>query len=451
MRSAAILLLPLTLLACKGAQPERVPRHLVVVGDVEIDREDYERTYVARLMSTGENDTRKARLLHLDNLIDAELLRQEARRSGLADDSTARRKLDTIRKKAVGATFFERTFLSRLEPPTDEEIRLAFARWKEKAVVRHLFYRDSSQAAEAYDRLSSGVSFLDEAQRCFKTSTYDSSAGHLGPVGYFEVDDAFAEAAFSLRQNEFSRPVRSRFGYHIILLEDKLLSPLVTETEFQTRRAGISSKWRLRKRRLEGDRFVQSFMQGLDVRVNAPAIRSLADAIALIERTVDAARPTLKDPEAKAIEGIELESSTPLAHYRFAGQDLVFTLDDYASWFDELPFPEARHRTAASVGRALRNEALATAGEAEGLGSDPFTLDEVAFQERIYLSRRMRERLGGGAYATGITAEDSSQVDLESQLAPLAAERKLLEHLRSQTFIRVDSVQFEAMAKLASP
>ncbi|HEY5565188.1 MAG TPA: peptidylprolyl isomerase [Rhodothermia bacterium] len=383
----------LLLTSCRPSSQQDVTPALIVAGAAEITREDFERSYVARLISNGENDTRLARSLHLNNLIDAELLSQEARRLGLDQDSAGSRRIETLRKKAVGDVYFEREFLSRLEPPDEEEIRQAFARWKERAIVRHLYYRDSTEAVAAYDRLLSGVPFLDEAQRCYGTATYDSSAGYLGPIGYFEVDDAFAEAAFALRQHEFSRPVRSRFGYHIILLEDRLQSPLLTESEFQARRDGISSKWRMRKRTLEGDRFVRSFMQNLGVEVNADAIELLSETIALIEKRVTAETPRLSMDERRPEPTGELRASTPLAWYTFRGQDRVFTLADYAAWFDELPFQEARHRTAASVGRALRNEALALAGEAQGLGADPVTLHEIGFHERIYLAGRMRDLL----------------------------------------------------------
>ncbi|HUF08357.1 MAG TPA: peptidylprolyl isomerase [Rhodothermales bacterium] len=470
MRPTLALTLLFFFASCRTSEQERGQAPLAIVGNTEISAEDFERTYVTRLISNGENDTRRSRWLHLNNLIDAELLRREARRIGLDQDSVGRRKIETIRKKAAGDTYFERLFLSRLEPPGEEEIRQAFARWKEKAIVRHLFYRDSTQAEEAYLRLVSGVSFLDEAQRCYRTAAYDSSAGYLGPVGYFEVDDAFAEAAFSLRQNEFSRPVRSRFGYHIILLEDKLRSPLLTESEFQVRRRGISSKWRLRKRRLEGDRFVQSFMQGLAVRVNGEAIKSLSETIHAIEKRVVPDRSVVLTDESHPLPSLNISASTPLAWYRFRGEERVFTLDDYAAWFDDLPFQEARHRTAASVGRALRNEAFALAGQAEGLEMDPVTLHEAEFQERIYLADRLRDLLREGARGM-VTNEqidalledtnvpDSTKLAVEGRLeaarerlAPLIAERHLLERLRSATPVRVDSALFEAMmAPLGSP
>ena len=40
-----------------------------------------------------------------------------------------------------------------------------------------------------------------------KQKTYDSLAGYIGPISYFGVDDAFAEAAYSTNLNEFSKPI----------------------------------------------------------------------------------------------------------------------------------------------------------------------------------------------------------------------------------------------------
>ena len=51
--------------------------------------------------------------------------------------------------------------------------------------------------------------------------------GNKGDLGYFSVFDMvypFEEAAFQLDKNEISNPVRTRFGYHLIYLTDKILA-----------------------------------------------------------------------------------------------------------------------------------------------------------------------------------------------------------------------------------
>jgi hypothetical protein len=464
----ALLLIALTSCTDPGpVQPERRDGEaLIDVNGVEISVSDFERTYVANLIATGANDTKKQRRLHLENLVDAELLYREALRRGLDQDSVSKvfKKRET--RKALGGRFFEEAFLETLEPLTDAETRSAFARSKEKAVVRHLFYRDSVEANRAWERLNRGADFLAEAVRCYGLSTIDSTAGYLGPIGYFSVDDAFAEAAFALAEpGDYTRPVRTRFGYHIILLEDRILTPIITESEYQTKKAGVASQTRLRKRRLEGDRFVRSFMEGLDVVVNPEAIDALNAELELLERSVaedEVALQSVEDLPLRSLgEGMPLEPSTPLARYTIGATEHVFTAEEYGFWLPDLPFPEARYRTAASVGRALRNEVFAEEAIRRGFQDDPIVEQEVEYQMRIHLAQRLRESIRADtAEALGPEelrmAYERVGIDLDAPpagmddrmraaLEGMTREYLLLKELREESDVTVDSSLFERM------
>ena len=89
----------------------------------------------------------------------------------------------------------------------------------------------------------------------------------------------------------------------------------------------------------------------------------------------DFARTTNSRPEVVGFEenGFEVDSlrmnvnpETALATYEWDGSRLPFTAGDYVFWLEDLPFQEALNRTAASVGRAMRNELLARAGKEAG-------------------------------------------------------------------------------------
>jgi len=277
-------------------------------------------------------------------------------------------------------------------------VRQAFARYKQQVTVRHLFYRNEADAQAAYERLQAGRDFIDEAQDCYGTAAYDSLAGYVGPIRYFQMDDAFAEAAFALEVGRHTAPVRSRFGFHIIRAEDRIVNPILTEAEYQTRKEGIASRLRLRKRRLEGDRFVREYMEGLDVQVNPEGIRALALALQDLERRVNPEPlPVAPDVELAVLDLGALRAAfapeTPLATYRVAGEARPFTARDYYFWLEDLPFGEARQRTAASVGRALRNEAFAQAGIEQGLGEETRVRREVENESRIYLAAALQARL----------------------------------------------------------
>lgn len=398
MRSAGLwglvlLVFGLGFVGCRGTGEEDAP--LAEVDGAPITTEDFIQTYVTYLLNTGSNDTPAVRYRHLDNLIDVYLLAEEARRRGLDQDSAFQAYAERERQKALGTRFYEEAFLRTLPELTEQEKRRAFVNSKRQVVVRHLFFLDEEAARASYQRLEGGRDFLDEAQEVYGLSRYDSTAGFLGPIRYFSTDDAFAEAAFGLSFGAYSEPVRSRHGWHIIRVEDEIRNPLLTESEFQTRAEGLAGRERLRRRRIEGDRFVRTYMQQRDVQVAAEAIRSLQALIADLENTAPGAvrASDLRAALQRESDPTPLTPETVLASYEQGGERHAFTAADYLFWLDTLPFAEARHRPGASVGRALRNHVLAVAAEDEGLGDDPEVQRLAARAARTRLAVGLRAEL----------------------------------------------------------
>ena len=383
-----IICLVLVCAACSKDLKDESAQVLASVNDYTITVGSFERSYVHELLRTGENDTEEARQRHLRDLLQDRLLYAEALRRQLDKDSVTRAYDRLLEKKAVGGRYYDRELLSILPPITDAEVRLAFAHYKQPLVVRHLFYTREDEAEAAYARLRSGRSFLEEAQDCYQTNEFDSSAGLLGQVAYFQLDDAFAEAAFAMQVGALSEPVRSRQGYHIIRVEDRLSAPILTESEFQMRKAGITSLLRLRRQRLSGDQYVRTFMAERNVEVDTGNIAALNQALRRIEYRVAGANSELllDDSELPTV----LAPRSPLARYTYAGVDYTFTAEDYFFWLPDLPFEEATKRTAVSVGRALRNEVLAKAGEEAGLAGSRVVQRDMEVERVAFVAGRIR-------------------------------------------------------------
>jgi len=84
----------------------------------------------------------------------------------------------------------------------------------------------------------------------------DGSAANGGDLGFFkrgQMISEFEEAAFALGVNEISDPVRSQFGYHIIMVTDR--KDAVGE-EFEAARADIEAQL---KKQISQERFVAWF------------------------------------------------------------------------------------------------------------------------------------------------------------------------------------------------
>lgn len=87
---------------------------------------------------------------------------------------------------------------------------------KKEAKAKHILVENEVTAKEVIKKLNSGEKFDDIAKQYTKDSTVE--------LGYFSEDimvPEFSKAAFALKKGEYSKaPVKSPFGYHVILVED---------------------------------------------------------------------------------------------------------------------------------------------------------------------------------------------------------------------------------------
>ena len=86
--------------------------------------------------------------------------------------------------------------------------------------ARHILVKTEDEAKAILAELKNGADFAELAR---KKST-DPGASEGGDLGYFPKDEMvpeFADAAFKLEKGQISEPVHTRFGWHVIKLEDK--------------------------------------------------------------------------------------------------------------------------------------------------------------------------------------------------------------------------------------
>jgi peptidyl-prolyl cis-trans isomerase C len=86
--------------------------------------------------------------------------------------------------------------------------------------ARHILVKSEEEAKAIIAELKNGADFAELAK---KKST-DPGASEGGDLGYFPKDEMvpeFADAAFKLEKGQISEPVHTRFGWHVIKVEDK--------------------------------------------------------------------------------------------------------------------------------------------------------------------------------------------------------------------------------------
>lgn len=160
----------------------------------------------------------------LDDIIDTQLAAREAKRSGIADDplihELAQRAYDRVMAEAWISINIQQQI-------TDDMVDARYAELindtssREEISARHILVDSMDAATDIIRRLDDGEDFATLA----KALSTGPSAPNGGNLGYFKRGDmvpSFSDAAFDLDVSKYTdTPVRSDYGWHVIMVEDK--------------------------------------------------------------------------------------------------------------------------------------------------------------------------------------------------------------------------------------
>ncbi|MDR7001304.1 peptidylprolyl isomerase [Neobacillus niacini] len=104
---------------------------------------------------------------------------------------------------------------------SDKELKDAYDKYQPEIKARHILVKDEKTAKEIKKKLDAGAKFEDLATKYSQDTGSAQNGGDLGWFGTGKMDPAFEKAAYALKVNEISDPVKSQFGYHIIQVTDK--------------------------------------------------------------------------------------------------------------------------------------------------------------------------------------------------------------------------------------
>ena len=172
----------------------------------------------------GAQATEQTRAMVRDELINREVIAQEAQRGGLAKSAEVAAQLDLARQEVLVGAYL-RDWV-RKNPVTDADVQKEYDRARGQAGereyrARHILVESEEQAKGLIADLKKGGKFDELAKKNSKDSGSAERGGDLDwniPAAY---DRAFSDAMTKLEKGKHSEaPVRTRFGFHIIQLDD---------------------------------------------------------------------------------------------------------------------------------------------------------------------------------------------------------------------------------------
>ena len=159
----------------------------------------------------------------LKEVIDLELMIQDARRQGLDDNPELEQQVEFYRQNLM-VNLAAREYLQR-HPVTEDDIQavyeeLAASQSGTEYHARHILVKSKEKAEALIEKLGDGADFAELA----KTESTGPTGSRGGDLGWFSPDrmvKEFSDAVKTMAKGEYSAsPVQTQFGWHVIKLED---------------------------------------------------------------------------------------------------------------------------------------------------------------------------------------------------------------------------------------
>ena len=176
---------------------------------------------IARTLTAHELERRTATLVSVAVNSDAIAMPDDSTLSQWFEEVKTRYDAPALRSAKLGyinpAMFLDEIEISDAEIKTAYEDRIDEFTTPEQRRVRQMVFDDVAAANTAFERVSAGEDFAAVAEDLLGWSETDTQ---LGLVSRRDLDDTLAESVFATAAGEFTGPVESAFGIHVLAIDE---------------------------------------------------------------------------------------------------------------------------------------------------------------------------------------------------------------------------------------
>lgn len=194
------------------------------IGDISITEQElgFAEADLAQQFAKVPEEYRKAAILNA--LVDIRVLARTAEDSEIAKSKEFIARIEFLRARALHNAYFEEKAVKAV---SEEDIKARYDLEVSKTEpakevdARHILLKTEEEAKAVIAELDAGKDFAELA----KTKSTGPSGKNGGTLGFFgkgQMVPEFEEAAFALEKGAYTKtPVKTQFGYHIILKQDE--------------------------------------------------------------------------------------------------------------------------------------------------------------------------------------------------------------------------------------
>ena len=240
------------------------PDAVAIVDGKAISRsayDDYLKSLLRGKPATEVTAEEKAQVL--DQMINMQLISEQAAKDGLDKDPDVVSRLDLLRSQVLAEAGVQKYIKSIT--PTDQELHAQFDAVppadKTEYHAQHILVaaKDKAVADQIIKKLKAGAKFDDLAKSTSIDTGSKASGGDLGWFTLTRMVKPFGDAVKGLKKGEITtEPVQTQYGWHIIRLEDTRDAPFdqfkaqltngIMQKKFQTYIDGLKATAKIEKK-----------------------------------------------------------------------------------------------------------------------------------------------------------------------------------------------------------
>lgn len=163
-----------------------------------------------------------------EQILSGKVVEIKAEKANLEESEEVAKRLEEAKKQIVRAVYLEQEMEKRL---TEKRVKAAYDEYikaqgeVKETKARHILVDSEEKAKDMIKKLDAGEDF----EKLAKEHSKGPSGARGGDLGYFAEADMvpeFSKAAFDTKVGEYTKtPVKTRFGWHVIKIEDRRIRP----------------------------------------------------------------------------------------------------------------------------------------------------------------------------------------------------------------------------------
>ena len=180
-------------------------------------------TFIAEQKAKGAADSPELRNAVREELIRREILFQEAKKAGLDKKPDIAAQAEAA-KQAILIRSYVQDYIKK-HPIEEAQLRADYEKVKAQVggteyKAHHILVKEETEAQSIIDKLKKGEKFAELAKQSIDPGSKENG-GDLGWAASSNYVKPFADALAALEKGKYTdKPVKSDFGYHVIMLED---------------------------------------------------------------------------------------------------------------------------------------------------------------------------------------------------------------------------------------